>query len=185
MTQLLPKEVFFTRGLGVHKEKLASFELALRDAGIHRFNLVKVSSIFPPGCRIIDREEGLKKLQSGEVIFAVLSENSSNEPRRKVGAGVGVAIPRDKTLFGYISEHHSFGMSQEELGDYVEDLAAYMLASTLGIADPSEVEWDENKDVWKLNEKIVYTKNTSIVAEVPPRGLWTTVIAAAVFIMGD
>jgi len=31
---VIPKKCFFTIGVGVHKEKLASFELALRSAGL-------------------------------------------------------------------------------------------------------------------------------------------------------
>lgn len=54
---MVPKKVFFTRGVGIHKDKLASFELALRKAGIEKCNLVYVSSIFPPECKIISKEE--------------------------------------------------------------------------------------------------------------------------------
>jgi len=53
-----PTKVFLTKGVDVHKDKLASFELALRDAGIEKYNLVFVSSILPPNCKIISREEG-------------------------------------------------------------------------------------------------------------------------------
>ena len=53
MFNLVPKEMFFTKGVGKHREKLTSFELALRSAGIAACNLVRVSSIFPPGCRIM------------------------------------------------------------------------------------------------------------------------------------
>ena len=45
---MVPKRLFFTKGVGKHKERLTSFELALRDAGIAAQNLVRVSSIFPP-----------------------------------------------------------------------------------------------------------------------------------------
>jgi arginine decarboxylase len=50
---LVPQEIFFTKGVGIHKDRLASFELALRKAGIERCNLVYVSSIFPPKCKQI------------------------------------------------------------------------------------------------------------------------------------
>src|SRR5207302_2033465 len=56
--KMVPKKVFFTKGVGVHKEKLASFEMALRVAGLAHCNLVLVSSIYPPGCKIIPKEEG-------------------------------------------------------------------------------------------------------------------------------
>ena len=58
----VPRYVFFTKGVGIHKDKLNSFELALRAAGIAPYNLVKVSSILPPRCRIISKEKGLEML---------------------------------------------------------------------------------------------------------------------------
>ena len=72
--RLIPRKMYLTRGLGVHKEKLTSFEMALREAGIAQFNLVRVSSIFPPHCQIVTREEGLQLLQPGEIVFSVLAE---------------------------------------------------------------------------------------------------------------
>ena len=55
----MPKECFFTKGVGRHAQKLMSFELALRDAGIEKQNLVRVSSIYPTSCKIIPLKEGL------------------------------------------------------------------------------------------------------------------------------
>lgn len=46
----VPRRVFLTKGVGRHREKLSSFEMALRGAQIHAYNLVTVSSILPPGC---------------------------------------------------------------------------------------------------------------------------------------
>ncbi|MGH7816197.1 MAG: pyruvoyl-dependent arginine decarboxylase, partial [Candidatus Binatia bacterium] len=86
---MVPKKVFFTKGVGVHKEKLASFEMALRVAGLAHCNLVLVSSIYPPGCKIISKEEGLKLLRPGEIVFAVYDRESNNEPNRLIAASVG------------------------------------------------------------------------------------------------
>jgi len=89
--------------VGVHKERLASFELALRGAGLAHCNLVLVSSIYPPGCKRISKEEGLKLVHPGEIIFCVYDRESSNEPNRLVAASVGVAIPADQDQYGYLS----------------------------------------------------------------------------------
>ncbi len=124
---MIPKKVFFTKGVGVHKEKLASFELALRSAGLAYCNLVLVSSIYPPGCKRISKEEGTKLLRPGEIVFCVYDRESTNEPNRLVAASVGVAIPADQEQHGYLSEHHSFGETEEKAGEYAEDLAASML----------------------------------------------------------
>ncbi|MCK4884978.1 pyruvoyl-dependent arginine decarboxylase, partial [Candidatus Bathyarchaeota archaeon] len=90
---MIPKFLFLTKGVGSHKERLASFELALRSAGIHRCNIVTVSSIIPPGCKLFTKEQGLKMLNSGEITFVVLSKNSVKEAHRLIAASVGVAIP--------------------------------------------------------------------------------------------
>jgi arginine decarboxylase len=179
---VVPKKVFFTKGVGVHKEKLASFELALRAAGLAHCNLVLVSSIYPPGCKIIPREEGLKLLRPGEIIFAVYDRESNNEPNRLVAASVGLAIPADPSMHGYLSEHHSFGETDEKAGEYAEDLAASMLATTVGIEFNPELDWDEREHIFKMSGKIVRTSNITQSAVGNKDGLWTTVFAAAVFI---
>ncbi len=180
---MIPRKVFFTRGVGRHRERLSSFEMALRDAGIEQFNLVRVSSILPPHCEIVPREEGLKELSPGEMAFCVLSENASNEPHRLITASVGCAVPKDRNLYGYLSEHHSFGQSEKEAGEYAEDLAATMLATTLGIDFDPDRDYDERKDIFMMSGKIVKTFNVTQSAVVEQRGKWTTVVAAAVFIL--
>jgi len=178
---MLPSKVFFTKGVGIHKEYLASFELALRSAGIAPFNLVMVSSIFPPGCKIISRDEGLKLLKPGSIVHTVMARNATNEPNRLIAASIGVAIPQDKTQYGYLSEHHSFGEIAEKAGDYAEDLAATMLASTLGIEFDPDTAWDEKEELFKMSGKIVRTSNTTQSAIGNKNGLWTSVVSAAVF----
>ena len=178
----VPSKVFFTRGLGKHKEKLSSFELALRNAGIERYNLVSVSSILPPGCKIISRVKGLEQLSPGQIAFAVMSKNSSNEPGRLMTAAIGCAIPIDTRLYGYLSEHSSFGQREREAGDYAEDLAAEMLASTLGIPFDIDSNYDEKREIFKIDGRIVRTRNIAQAAICDKAGKWTTVIAAAVFV---
>jgi len=179
---MIPTRMFFTKGAGVHKDKLASFELALRKAGIEMCNLVSVSSILPPGCKIISREEGLNLLKPGQVTFVVLAKNETSEPNRLISAAIGLAVPKGNNGYGYLSEHHSFGETAEKAGDYAEDLAATMLATTLGIEFDPETAWDERKQVYKASGKIFKTTHNCQSAQGNKNGLWTTVIAAAVFI---
>jgi arginine decarboxylase len=127
-----PTSLFLTRGVGIHRHQLTAFEFALRDADIEQQNLVSVSSIFPPGCELISRDAGVTTLKPGEVTFCVMARAETNEPGRLVHASIGLARPADPATYGYISEHHGFGMTAVESGDYAEDLAATMLASTLG-----------------------------------------------------
>ncbi len=121
------KKAFFTAGTGRHREMLESFELALRDAGIEKFNLVTVSSILPPGCAVVEKAEALGEMVPGEIVFTVMSRNSSNEPSRRITAAIGCAIPEHPVEdFGYISEHHSYGESEACAGQYAVELAREM-----------------------------------------------------------
>jgi len=174
--------MFFTKGAGKHKNNLQSFEEALRDAGIAGYNLVRVSSIYPPHCRIITRDKGLSKLRPGEIVFCVLAEARTNEPNRLAGAGIGLALPADKALHGYISEHHGFGMTQKAVGDYVEDMAASMLATTQGIDLDPDTAYNERKNIYRAQGLVVKTKAVVQTVEGDKNGLWTTCVAAAVFV---
>lgn len=182
MDNLVADKLFLTKGVGRHKEKLASFEMALRDAGIQAVNYVHVSSIIPPGCKIISREHGLKLILPGEVTFIVMARNDTNEPHRLLSASVGLALPADPSSYGYLSEHHAHGQTDEECGDYAEDIAAQMLATTLGIPFDDDGSWDERQETWKLSDKIVRTSHVTQSA-VGQRGVWTTVLAAAVLLI--
>jgi arginine decarboxylase len=182
---MVPKKLFLTKGVGKHKERLTSFELALRDAGIASQNLVRVSSIFPPGCKIVPRKEGLTYLSHGEVVFSVIAENSTREPHRLIACSIGVAIPADRNTYGYLSEHHSFGQTEEQAGEYAEELAAEMLATTLDVEFDPEKSWDEKKEIYRISNKIVRTSNVTQSAVGDRRGLWTTTIAAAVLILNE
>ncbi|ACL17183.1 pyruvoyl-dependent arginine decarboxylase [Methanosphaerula palustris] len=178
---VVPTKIFFTKGVGVHKDRLASFELALRKAGIERCNLVYVSSIFPPYCTEIPCGEGLEMLQAGEIVYCVMARNETNEPNRLVSAAIGLALPKDADEYGYLSEHHAFGESAAISGEYAEDLAATMLATTLGIEFDPNRAWQEREQIYKASGKIIETKQICQTAQGEKNGLWTTVIAVAVF----
>jgi arginine decarboxylase len=178
----VPRMMCLTKGVGRHREKLASLEMALRRAGIAPFNLVKVSSIYPPGCRITSRAEALKILRPGQVVHTVMSEISTKEPHRLISASIGVAIPKDKRQHGYLSEHHAFGQTEHVAGEYAEDLAASMLATILGVDFDPDLNYDEKKEIWRISGKIIHTRNVTQSAIGHKSGLWTTCFAAAVLI---
>ena len=179
---MVPTKMFFSKGVGIHKDKLASFEAALRSAGIEKFNLVYVSSILPPHCKIITQEEGLFDLKPGQIVFVVMARSETNEPNRLIAASVGVAVPSDPNTYGYLSEHHSYGETAKKAGEYAEDLAATMLATTLGIEFDSEQAWEEREEIYKTSGNIFKTREITQSAEGHKDGIWTTVIACAVLI---
>lgn len=179
---MVPKRIFFTKGVGVHKDKLASFELALRKAGIEKCNLVRVSSILPGGCKRVNLEDGIKSLRAGEITYCVMASNETNEPNRLISSAIGLAIPDGKENYGYLAEHHDYGLTDEKCGEYAEDLAATMLATTLGIEFDPEKAWEEREQVYRASGKIIRTTNYVQSAQGNKYGLWTTVIAAAIFL---
>lgn len=178
----VPKAIFFTNGVGVHKDRLSSFELSLRDAGIEKANLVTVSSIFPPHCREISRKEGGTFIMPGQIVHCVMARQDTNESNRLIAASIGLARPADPNQYGYLSEHHSYGETAKKAGEYAEDLAATMLATTLGIDMDPEQAWSEREQAFKLEKSFLKTRNVVQSAEGHKKGQWTTVVALGVFI---
>jgi arginine decarboxylase len=181
MIPYVSREIVLTKGVGRHREKLTSFEEALRDAKIAHLNIVHVSSIFPPFCKIVPAKKGLKKLKPGQVVAVVMARSETNENHRLIASTIGLAIPAERSQYGYLSEHHSFGESEQQAGDYGEELAASMLATVLGVDFDRDAGWSEKKKAWTISNKIVRTTNITQSA-IGVNGLWTTVIAAAVLI---
>jgi arginine decarboxylase len=183
LLDLVAKKLFLTKGKGVHEDRLTSFEYALRDAGISGTNIVLISSIFPPGAKLVPRAEGLKLIRPGQVLFTIYSRNQTDEPHRLISASVGIAQPSDQKRYGYLSEYEAFGQNEKKAGDYAEDIAAQMLASSLGIKFDIDKSWDEKRQQWKISGQIYKSMNVTQTAIGDKDGRWTTVFAAAVLII--
>ncbi|MBN1436276.1 MAG: arginine decarboxylase, pyruvoyl-dependent [Sedimentisphaerales bacterium] len=181
MSNLVPTKVFLTKGVGQDKYELKSFEHALRQAGVAQQNLVQVSSILPPKCKIISKEKGIQMLQPGAICFCVMARSKTNEYGRMIASSIGVAIPKEETKWGYLSEIHSHGMNNQTAGDMAEDLAADMLGTTLGIELDPETAWSEKEQAYKSSGLFVKTTNITQTAK-GKDGLWTTALAMAVFL---
>jgi arginine decarboxylase len=181
MSILVPTKVFLTKGVGRHKYQLKSFEQALRDAGVAQQNLVQVSSILPPKCKIISRENGLKELIPGQVSYCVLARADTNEHGRLVASSIGVAVPKDDNNWGYLSEVHEHGMNSQQAADMAEDLAAGMLGTTLGLEVDPDTAWSEKEQAYKSSGLFIRTTNITQTAK-GYEGLWTTTVAIAMFL---
>lgn len=182
MDSLVPTKVFLTNGVGRHKYRLKSFEEALRQAGIAQQNLVQVSSILPPQCVLITRENGLQSLVPGQITYCVMAKSDTNEHGRLIASSIGIAVPKDRNNWGYISEVHSHGMNRSEAADMAEDLAADMLGTTLGLeVDPNQ-DWSEKEQVYKASGLIIRTSNITQTAR-GQKDLWTTTVAIAMLLL--
>ncbi len=180
---LVPVQAYLTRGVGVHREELVAFEIALRDAGIAAQNLVAVSSILPPGCELVSREIGERHLQPGQILHVVLSREETAEPGRLVGASIGIARPQDENVHGFVAEHGGFGLQEQTLEVHAQDLAATMLASTLGIDLDDRLPWSERAARLSEDGRIRDTRSIAATARGDADGRWTCVVAACVFLM--
>ena len=181
MMNLVPTKVFLTKGVGRHKYQLKSFEEALRKAGVAHQNLVQVSSILPPRCKIISRESGLKTLLPGQICHCVLARADTNEHGRLVASSIGVAVPKDKSKWGYLSEVHGHGMNRQQAADMAEDLAAGMLGTTLGMEIDPDKAWSEKEQAYKASGLFIKTTNITQTA-MGQEGLWTTTVAMTMFL---
>jgi arginine decarboxylase len=181
MKNLVPTRMFLTKGVGRHKYRLKSFEDALRAAGVAQQNLVQVSSILPPRCKVVSKEVGLKRLTPGEISYCVMARSDTDEHGRLIGSSVGLAVPKDRNNWGYLSEVHGYGMNEHEAADFSEDLAAGMLGTTLGLeVDPNKA-WSEKEQVYKSSGLLIRTTNITQTAR-GMRDLWTTTVAIAMFL---
>ena len=179
---LVPKKAYLTRGHGVHREPLVAFELALRDAGIAAQNLVAVSSILPPGCPLIVRQDGERYLQPGQILYVVLSRNDTTRHIGHLGASIGVAVPADARQHGFVSEYHSEGLSESAMNRHAEDLAATMLGTLQGIPLDPALDWEERTRVLAHAGTIRTRESISMVTDAAD-GVATCVLAACVFVM--
>lgn len=177
-----PHEVFLTKGVGVHKDRLTSFELALRKARIAWMNLVHVSSIFPPNCKIVPIEKGLTHMKPGQIAYCVMARNETNENRRLISSSVGLAVPKDPDMYGYLSEYHDYGVDDKHSGEYAEDLAANMLCTILGVDYDQDASYNQKREIWNISNQIYKTMSITQSAHGQKGGLWTTTLAACVFV---
>jgi arginine decarboxylase len=181
---MIPTKVFLTRGVGRHRYRLKSFEEALRNARVAQQNLVQVSSIVPPNCSIIGQKVGLKRLSPGQICCCVMARTDTNEHGRLIASAIGVAIPKDITQWGYLSEVHEYGMNHQQASDMAEDLAADMLGTTLGLEVDPDQAWSEKEQVYKASGLIIRTSNITQTAR-GQKGLWTTAVAMAVLLLDE
>ena len=178
---LVPTKVFLTKGVGRHKYQLKSFEAALRQAGVAKLNLVQVSSILPPKCKVISKDKGIELLIPGQIGFCVLARADTNEHGRLVASAIGVALPKDRKQWGYLSEVHGHGMNSQQAADLAEDLAAGMLGTTLGFEIDPDKAWSEKEQAYKSSGLFIRTTNITQTA-LGKEGVWTTTVAIAMFV---
>jgi arginine decarboxylase len=184
-TPLVPRKVFITRGVGVHQKQLTSRELAMTDAGVEKMNMIKASSIIPPGCEFVSLREGKEQLIIGQMAFAILAQAQTNEPYKRISAAIGLARPDDPNEYGFfteIEEDQGFGKTEEKAGEEVMYLAISNLAMSWR-AKWNDKMFDPKKKIYRIKNKTVRVSNIAQSALGDKDGKYTTVFVAAVFIL--
>src|SRR4030081_3717570 len=82
----IPSRVFFVSGVGMHAQERVALQHAMREAGVADCNLLKVSSVIAPGCRIISAQQGRRLLRPGNMVCAVIAPAQTDEPHQRVTA---------------------------------------------------------------------------------------------------
>jgi len=180
---IVPKMFFLTKGVGVHEKDLRAFEEALRDAGINTCNLIKTSSIIPRGCKRVTREEGMKYIQPGQITFAVLAQSQTNEPGQQVVAGIGMAQPKDPSLYGYLTELEEMtGLAEEEVEQDVIEMAIENLVTEWNPKFEGEKVYRKGKKNYKLEGNDVMVDSIVQSGKGAKGNKYTVALVAAVFI---
>ena len=183
---IVPTKFFLTKGTGVHEKEMRAFEEALRDAGIHYCNLIKTSSIIPPGCKRISPEEGKKYLKPGQITFAIIAQSQTNEPGQLVSAAIGVAQPKDKTQHGYLTELESvMGRTDEDVEQDVIEMALENLVTEWNPKFDGEKVYRKGKKNYRLEERDIAVDSIVESARGAEKNQFTVVVAVAVLVYED
>ena len=180
---IIPTKFFFTKGTGIHEKDMRAFEEALRSAGVHTCNFIKTSSVIPPGCKLISKEEGVKLLQPGQITFAVIAQSMTNEPGQIVTAGIGMAQPKDKTKHGFLTEAEEIiGRTPEDVEQDVIEMAIENLITQSNPKFDGEKVFRKGKKNYEVEGEDILVDSIVESAKGAEKNQFTVVIAIAVFI---
>src|SRR4051812_24991069 len=180
---IVPTKFFFTKGTGIHEKYMRAFEEALRDAGVHTCNFIKTSSVIPPGCKLISREEGVKLLCPGQITFAIIAESITNEPGQIISAGIGMAQPKDKSQHGFLTEvEEAIGRTAEDVEQDVIEMAIENLITQKNPKFDGEKVYRKGKKNYSIEGQDILVDSIVQSAEGAEKNQYTVVVALAVFI---
>jgi len=104
-------EIVVTSGKGYAKTPLAAFDAALKDAGVHNYNLITLSSIVPQIAKVKVRKYITPPEEYGNRLYIVKAEIRSRESGKFIGAALGWYQLKDG--HGVFVEHEETGETKE------------------------------------------------------------------------
>lgn len=129
---MLPTKVCFVTGQGWHRLERVAVQYAMELAGAGHLNLVKVSSVLPADCEIIDKSE-LSKVKPGTVTFAVMGQAETNTKGDTATVCLGAVIPDEKDVPGWIAEvEEGINIDREKAVIEVEQMALRIFGMQMG-----------------------------------------------------
>ncbi len=105
----LPENYVIRTAVGCGCHKLCAFDNALISAGVCDYNLIKVSSILPAGCKA----QNTISLAKGAILPSAFASICSNTLGEFISAAVAIGIPADRSNVGVIMEHSSYNRKEE------------------------------------------------------------------------
>jgi len=103
--------IYVTFGIGEGSTPLSAFDAALKDAGVHNFNLIILSSVIPPKSVIKLRKFKAKLEDWGSKLYVVKAEIRSRQSGMYIGAALGWCQTKDGK--GVFVEHEEIGQTKE------------------------------------------------------------------------
>src|SRR5215213_8131719 len=180
---IIPTKFFLTKGTGVHEKEMRAYEEALRDAGVHTGNFIKTSSVVPPGCQLISRQQGVRLIKPGQITFAVMAESQTNEPGQIITAGIGMARPKDPSHYGYLTELESIiGRTPEDVEQDVIEMAIENLVTEWNPKFDGDKVYRKGKKNYRLERRDIEVDSIVESAKGAEKNQYTIVMALAVFI---
>jgi arginine decarboxylase len=103
-----PNLMWLTEGHAEGETKLNAFDNALIGAGIGQWNLVKLTSVAPPGAQLTNDPV---PIEAGSVVPAVLASAISDRPGERITACLGIGL--SPSSHGMIMEHSGVGTPED------------------------------------------------------------------------
>lgn len=87
--------------------QLAAFDAALRELGVGDANLIRLSSVIPPGARLVRGGRVRKPIGWGDRLYCVYAAAHAETPDARVAAGLGWVLRADGSGAGLFVEHEA------------------------------------------------------------------------------
>lgn len=99
-------EIHVVKAAASGNTELSAFDKALNEAGVANFNLIRLSSVIPPGSKVVEFETNPPKTEGewGDRLYVVRADNRTAQPGVEVWAGIGWVVD-EATGKGLFVEH--------------------------------------------------------------------------------